>query len=97
MLTQDLYTHYMHGIECCDRDRLFLKNDQVALRDTNDDDDGDGDGKTHNVVVVNHDDSVAEAVAAGHNLLDRGTRVSITIRYVPKLAKITLRSILRAV
>ncbi|CAH8550401.1 unnamed protein product [Dicrocoelium dendriticum] len=85
VVTGELYTHYMHGISCSFLDKICAEGENYSL-----------DQPTHLFHPVNctvEDSGHVFLLHAGQEM-SRGTRISITIRYVPKIANLDISRIL---
>ncbi|KAG5452619.1 Alpha-ketoglutarate-dependent dioxygenase alkB 6 [Clonorchis sinensis] len=84
VVTDKLYTHYMHGIECSSTDYICTSDnlDLCALSD-----------EVHRARIVNPD-ACGLGVVPHTGMLNRGTRISVTIRYVPNVCKLNVNALL---
>ncbi|KAF6773332.1 hypothetical protein AHF37_07062 [Paragonimus kellicotti] len=79
LVAGELYTHYMHGIDFYRSDRIYLPGMQEVQAQPDD----------HRACVVNWNNCGLEGDPPSDALF-RGTRISITIRYVPKISKLNV-------
>ncbi|OON15554.1 oxidoreductase, 2OG-Fe(II) oxygenase family protein, partial [Opisthorchis viverrini] len=84
VVTDKLYTHYMHGIECSSTDFICTSDniDLCALSD-----------EIHRARIVNLD-ACGPGVVPHTGMLNRDTRISVTIRYVPNVCKLSVNALL---
>ncbi|CAH8842417.1 unnamed protein product [Trichobilharzia szidati] len=86
ILTEDMYTHYMHGIAQRETDSLIQYDDESnssmsSLKAV------DNTAVIHNWSAINLNDIQPQS----HR---RGKRVSVTIRYVPNVSKLSVKDLL---